>query len=323
MPTADVSLGPGAEFDLIRRLRQHWGPLAVDLGDDASVLRVPRGDRVVVSTDTALENIHFRRDWLTLREIGYRAVTAALSDLAAMAALPAGVLVALQLPPSSDVSEAGGREGMLLELADGIADAVRAAGIVVLGGNLARSETLGITTTVVGSVYTPLTRAGARPGDLLYVTGALGGPGAALRMLANGGTPAANLRDRFARPAARLAEARWLAVRGATAGIDLSDGLASDAAHLAAASGVALEIPVERVPLVAGADAEDALSGGEEYELLVAARAALPDDEFSRRFGIALTPIGRVVEAGGPSGVTFTRSGKRIAAPSGYDHFSR
>jgi thiamine-monophosphate kinase len=311
--TADVALGPGIEFDLIRSLRDRWGPLAADIGDDASVLRVPRGEQMVVSTDVAIEDVHFRRDWLTLQEVGYRAVTAALSDLAAMAASPQGVLVSLQLSP-------GAREG-LMELADGIGDAVRAADTVVLGGNLARGDTLAITTTVVGSAFTPLTRAGARPGDLLYVTGALGGPNAALRALNAKKTLSAELRARFAHPAARIAEARWLAARGAFAAIDISDGLAGDAAHLAAASDVAIEIQSERVPVFAGATTDDALAGGEEYELLLVARTPLPEDEFPKRFAIPLTPVGRVIE--GKPGVHFTRAGKRAAAPPGYDHFSR
>ncbi|HEU4995621.1 MAG TPA: thiamine-phosphate kinase [Gemmatimonadaceae bacterium] len=316
--THDIELGPGSEFDLIRKLRHHWGPLAVSIGDDASILNVPRGERLVVSTDSALEDVHFRREWLTLREIGYRAVTAAISDIAAMAASPAGVLVALQLP--GDLTDI---EGTLLELADGIADAVRAAGTVVVGGNLARggSAPLGITTTAVGSVFNPLTRAGARPGDLLYVTGALGGPAAALKSLTAGLQPNAKLRERFSRPAARVAEARWLAAHGAVAGIDLSDGMASDAGHLAAAGGVGLEIAIERLPVFAGATPDDAVSGGEEYELLVASRTALDEGEFKARFGIELTAIGRAVE--GSSGATFTRAGKRVAAPPGYDHFSR
>lgn len=311
--TRDFALGPGNEFDLIRRLRDRWGPLAVDIGDDASVLRVPRGEQMVVSTDAAIEDVHFRRDWLTLREIGYRAVTAGLSDLAAMAASPQGVLVSLQLSPSA-------REG-LMELADGIGDAVRAAGTVVLGGNLAHGDVLGITTTVVGSAFTPLTRAGARPGDLLYVTGVLGGPHAALRVLEAKKTLAPELRARFARPTARIAEARWLAVRGALAAIDISDGLSGDAAHLAAASDVAIEIQSERVPTFAGATIDDALAGGEEYELLLVARTPLPEAEFTKHFAIPITAVGRVIE--GKQGVHFTRAGKRVAVPPGYDHFSR
>jgi thiamine-monophosphate kinase len=315
--THGVALGPGSEFDLIRRMRERWGPLAADIGDDASVLRVPRGEQMVISTDTALEQVHFRRDWLSLREIGYRAVTAALSDLAAMAAAPQGVLIALELSPEA-------RDG-LMDLADGIGDAVRAAGTLILGGNLSRADVLGITTTAVGAAFSPLTRSGARPGDLVYVTGALGGPSAALKALDAGHTLAAPLRDRLARPVARVAEARWLAARGAVAAIDISDGLASDAAHLAAASAVALEIAVERVPVFDGADEPDALAGGDEYELLIVARAALPEAEFAKQFSLPLTPIGRAVEAGGGGdlGVSFTRAGQRVAAPAGHDHFSR
>jgi thiamine-monophosphate kinase len=170
-------------------------------------------------------------------------------------------------------------------------------------------------------VFAPLARAAARPGDLLFVTGRLGGPGSALRALSRGAQPAADARARFARPVARLAEARWLASRGAVAAIDISDGLAGDANHLAAASGVALEIQIERLPILAGASEDDALCGGEEFELLVAARAPLPLDEFAGRFGIPLTKVGRVV-AGMPDAV-FTRAGERVAAPAGYDHFSR
>jgi len=301
------------EFDLIRQMRERWGPLAADIGDDAAVLRVPRGEQMVVSTDAAIENVHFRREWLSLSEIGYRAVTAALSDLAAMAASPKGVLVSLELSPET--------LDRLLELADGIGDAVKAAGTVVLGGNLGRGDTLAITTTVIGSAYTPLRRAGARPGDLLYLTGSLGGPKAALTALLAKKTLAPALRARFAHPASRIAEARWLAARGAIAAIDISDGLAGDAGHLAAASDVALDIQAERVPVFTGASADDALGGGEEYELLLASRVPLPESEFASQFRIPLTAIGRVVE--GPQGVRFTRDGKRVAAPAGYDHFSR
>jgi thiamine-monophosphate kinase len=312
---SSTELGPGTEFDLIRALRERWGPLAPNIGDDASVLRPPRGEQLVVSTDAALEDVHFRRVWLSLREIGYRAVTAGLSDLAAMAAAPCGVLVSLELSPE-------GRDG-LMDLADGIGDAVRAVDTVVLGGNLARGDTLGITTTAVGSAFSPLTRTGARSGDLVYVTGALGGPRAALEALDAARTLTVPLRERFAHPSARIAESRWLAARGAIAAIDISDGLANDAGHLAAASNVTLEIQVERVPVFAGATQDAALAGGEEYELLVIARTPFPEVEFVERFGLPLTPIGRVVEVGDGPAVQLSRDGKRVAAPAGYDHFSR
>lgn len=305
-------LGPGAEFDLIRALVQRWGPRAVGIGDDAAVLDLPRGERLVVSTDAAIEHVHFRREWISVPEIGYRAVAAALSDLAAMAATPIGVMISLVVadPAAAD----------LLQLADGIGEAVHDAGTVVRGGNVARGPELGITTTVLGSAYAPLARGGARAGDVLAVTGALGGPAAALRAFRAGAAPDEATRSRFARPRPRLAEARWLAARGAVACIDISDGLAGDAGHLAAASAAGLEVEVERVPVFPGATADDALAGGEEYELLVASPASIDAAAFAARFGIPLTVIGRFTAPG--SGVRFTRAGTRVAAPGAYDHFS-
>jgi thiamine-monophosphate kinase len=313
MRTQDTPLAEGREFDLIRQMRDHWGNLAIAIGDDAAVLQPPRGERVVISTDAAVDGVHFRRDWLSFSEVGYRAVTAALSDLAAMAATPRGVLTSLTLPTDD--------EQHVIELATGIGDAVRAAQTVILGGNLSRATTLSVTTTVVGSAFEPLTRTGSRPGDLLYVTGQLGGARAAWKMLERGAKPEAALLERFARPRARIAESRWLASRGVVAAIDVSDGLGGDAAHLAAASDSTIEIDVDRVPVFPGATLDDALGGGEDYELLVVSRAALPADDFARQFGIPLTPIGRFVERG--TEVRLLRGGQRVAAPAGHDHFSR
>lgn len=313
MSTQDIPLAGGREFDLIRQMREQWGDLAVAIGDDAAVLQPPRGERVVISTDAAVDGVHFRRDWLSLSGIGYRAVAAALSDLAAMAATPRGILVSMTLP--------AGDETHVLQLATGIGDAVRAAKTVILGGNLSRADALSITTTVVGSAFSPLSRSGGRPGDLLYVTGQLGGARAALRLLERGRKPDPQLRDRFARPRARLEEARWLAVRGAVAAIDVSDGLGGDAAHLAAANDCIIDIDVERVPVFPDATLDDALAGGEDYELLIVSRAPLPDAEFTSQFGIPLTAIGRFSERGNE--VRLLRNGRRITAPAGHDHFSR
>lgn len=308
----DTSLGPGVEFDVIRAMRARWGALASGIGDDAAALVVPRGELLLASTDSAIEDVHFRRAWLGLPDIGYRAVTAALSDLAAMGARPLGVLVSLQLPrlPAADVAS----------LADGIGAAVKAATTVIRGGNVTAASQIGITTTVLGAAYQPLARGGARPGDLLYVTGAFGGPRAAVRAFDEGKTPAPEWLARLSQPVARLAEARWLASRGATAAIDLSDGLGGDAAHLAAASNAAMVVELDRVPLLAGVDPDDVF-GGEEYELLVAARSPFETRDFHARFGVPLTQVGRVEE--GPAGTRFTRRGERVAPPGGHDHFSR
>ncbi|MGH7638851.1 MAG: thiamine-phosphate kinase [Gemmatimonadaceae bacterium] len=309
-----IRLGSGGEFDLIRALAARWGTLATGLGDDAATLTAPRGDRLVVSTDAAVEGIHFRRDWLSLREAGYRATAAALSDLAAMAATPLGILVAFTADPA--------HRDDLLEIGDGVGDAVRAAGTVIVGGNISAGSALTITTTVVGSAFEPLTRSGARAGDAVYVSGKLGGPAAAVRALANAEQPAPGHRQRLAAPSPRLREARWLAARGSTAMIDISDGLARDAEHLAVASGVSIHVDADRIPVIDGATFEEAAGGGEEYELLCAVSNDLDVSGFTKAFGLPLTRVGSVVASESP-GVAMTRKGVRVAAPPGYDHFSR
>ena len=309
--TGTMSLGPGAEFDLIRSMMDRWGSRAVGLGDDAAELKIERGDTLVVSTDAAVEGTHFRREWLTAREIAYRAVTAALSDIAAMAAKPVGILTALTLPE--------GWRPLLGELADGIADAVDVARTVIRGGNLSGGSALTIATTVLGSTFEPLRRNAARPGHAVYVTGQLGGPATALRLLANGDDPV-RFRERLAHPVARIREARWLADHGAAALIDVSDGLISDLRHLAAASEISIEIDATRVPRMDGVDINDALTGGEEYELIVTTPTEFDEGEFVKRFGIPLTRIGVATLREKESLVV---RGAVVAGHPGYDHFSR
>lgn len=306
----ETPLGPGNEFDAIRELIARLGNAATGIGDDAAVLDVPRGEHLVVSTDAAIENRHFREDWLTPQEIGYRAVTAALSDLAAMAASPIALLWAINLPERWRKN--------LPALADGARAAADTAKARIVGGNLASSEGLSITTTVIGSVFTPLRRVGAKPGDKLYVTGKLGGPAMALNAFIAGRKPEPAHRDRFAKPRARIIESRWLADRGATAGLDISDGLAGDAYHLAAASKVGLTIHIDRLPLIDGADAMTAARSGEEYELLITA-PLLDVSVFSSRFGLNLTEIGEV----GGANVRFLDRGRAVDPGSGHDHFSK
>jgi len=205
----------------------------------------------------------------------------------------------------------------LVEIADGVGDAVTYADTVVRGGNLSAGGELSITTTVFGEVFAPLRRGGARPGDLVYVTGRLGAPGAALAALSDGRSPEP-FRDRFARPAPRLVEARWLASHGATSAIDVSDGLLADAAHVAAASDVQLELDAARLPCVDGVSREDALVSGEEYELIVTG-SGFDAPAFEAAFGIPLTEIGRVSD--GSRGVRVL--GARVEKRAGHDHFSR
>jgi len=306
-------LGPGIEFDAIRDMVARWGKRAVGIGDDAAILDVPRGDKLLVSVDAAIEGFHFRREWITPREIAYRATTAALSDLAAMAARPLGILVALALPAAA--------RAQVGELADGIGEAVDAAQTNILGGNVSDADVLSLTTTVLGTAYAPLTRTGLKPGDHVYVTGRFGGPSIAIAAWRDGATPTQPQRERFVRPRARIREALWLAARGATAAIDVSDGLAADLEHLARASGVGIDVDLGRVPLFAGVDDHvAAAASGEEYELVVGAREPVNSDEFEAQFGIPLTAIGRATSD--MEGAQFRLGHERVAKPLGYDHFS-
>ena len=285
-------MGEGAEFDAIRQMLAEWGPHASGIGDDAAVIAMPAGEQLVASTDATVEYVHFRRDWMSPEEIGGRAAAAALSDLAAMGATPRGLLLALGVPESW--------RGGLEQLARGVGRVAALAGCPIVGGNISAARDLSLTITVLGSAVTPVTRSGARAGDILFVTGRLGGPGAALRSLLAGESPAAHHRARFVAPVPRLREALWLVARGARAAIDISDGLLADAAHLAHASGVSLSLDERAIPCVAGSTVPDAVASGEEYELLVAvpAECAMDTAAFGREFGVELTAIGVVVAAG-------------------------
>jgi len=305
-----TNLGAGAEFDAIRRMLARWGNAAVGIGDDAATIALPRGDSLVVSVDSAVEGQHFKRTWLSPREISYRAVVAAASDLAAMAARPLGLLIAMTVPVSW--------RDHLDELADGMGEAARVAGTVIRGGNLSDGAELSINTTVLGAAFAPIARSGARAGDAVYVTGRLGAPAAAIRALESNRSPG-EFRERFARPVARIREAIWLAERGITAAIDISDGLVADLGHLAAASGVGIDVDAARIPLFDGVDVDLAVSSGEEYELIVTASQALDEREFSRRFDLLLTRIG-VVTNRANGGVEVQHAS--VARARGHDHFS-
>jgi thiamine-monophosphate kinase len=310
---ANVALGQGAEFDMVRRLLSRWGLLARGIGSDCAILDIPAGNKLVLSTDSSVEGVHFRRDWLTPREIGYRASTAAWSDLAPAAAAPIGVLFAVTVPPDWRAA--------LADIAEGVGESASVAGAPVIGGDITAGPALVLTLTVVGVASHPLSRVGARPGDRIYLTGVLGGPLAAIRAWQRGDSPDPSSRVRFARPVPRLAEGRWLAAHGAVAAIDISDGLVADLGHLAAASGVKLVVDLERVRRWAGQSPIESASSGEEYELVVAADQDLDVRAFEREFNIPLTHIGDVVA--GPAGVETLVEGIRVDPVAGYDHLSR
>jgi len=308
----NIELGPGKEFDLVRTLVDEWGKSAQHIGDDAAIITVPEGEKLVVTTDTSVDGVHFRHEWLNHFEIGYRATASALSDLAAMGARPLGIVIALTLPEADRLSARA--------LATGIREGASAVLCPIVGGDLSSGKTLSLTVTAFGGVKRPLTRSGAKVGQRVYVTGRLGGPAAAVRAWLAGKEPSERDRARFANPVPRIEPAIGLAQRGASSAIDVSDGLVADLAHIAAASKVRIEIDAERIPQVDGVSPVQAANSGEEYEVVVTA-PEIDTEQFSSEFGLELTEIGRVV-AGSP-GVDLLRAGDKIVAPPGFDHFRK
>jgi len=326
-----IRLARSPEFDQIRALvaaARAARDSTVPVGDDAAVLELESGESLVVSTDIAVEDVHFRRAWTTWEVVGYRAVAAALSDLAAMAARPIGVLTSVAVPP-----ELG--EGILASIGTGIGQCLREHGAGLLGGDTSGSPgPVVIDVTAIGGVQQAVRRDGALPGDEIWVTGTLGAAAAAVFDMSRSLEPDPIARQAFERPRPRLAEARWLAKRVPLhAMIDLSDGLAGDAAHLAAASDTGIEIDLDALPMSAALQEYPlpemgvrlALSGGEDYELLFAAPAGSVQGvrpEYQSTFDTSLTRLGAVVEG---AGIRWRETGSRALPPElgGFDHFAR
>lgn len=308
----NIALREGVEFDVVRRMLERWGDLAAHIGDDAAVLSELASGSLVVSTDTAVENVDFRRGWLEPREIGYRATAAALSDLAAMAATPVGILLAMTLPDGWRKDVDG--------IADGVGEALTECSTQIVGGDLSGGRDLSFTITVLGVADHPLLRSGATEGDRVYVTGELGGPAAALHAISNGRAPNPEYRKRFAHPVPRIREAQWLANHGATAAADISDGLAADLLNIAAASGVCISLSLDKIPAMKGVQKRDAVNSGEEYELAVTCAQEIDVANFRREFEISLTEIG-VVQAGEPEVRIFVPPGESVVTPTEYLHF--
>ena len=334
--SARLGLAEGPETDRIRAfleearahstsgsVRAPAAEVTIAVGDDAAAFRPPAGEELVISSDASVEGIHFRREWMTWETIGYRAVASALSDLAAMAATPIGLLLSAALPPELGVEIASA-------LGRGVGEAAGTAGAVLLGGDLVASPgPVFLDVTVLGHATDPVSRNGAREGDELWVTGTLGGAAAAVRDLTNRLEPEPAARAALERPRPRIDEARWLVGRGDVhAAIDISDGLIRDARHLATASRVAVEIDVPLVPMLPALDrfrdtpagARLLLSGGEDYEILIAAAPGSlrgASTAFETRFGVSLTRIGRITSG---EGVRTIGLGE-LDAGAGFDHF--
>lgn len=317
-----MQVGERALLEAIRKVLSGTGPeVRVGVGDDAAVVAPGTGE-LVLAVDEMVDGVHFDRSLATAREIGYRAVVVAVSDLAAMAASPRSALGALTLTGETD-------EAWTMELVSGMREACDEYALWLVGGNLARGREVSVAVTVIGEVAPgrAVRRAGARVGDLLLVTGSLGGAAAGLRL-------ARDTRDRsperraavsaYLRPVARVGEAGVLAAHGATSMIDVSDGFALDLASLTDASRVGARVRLGDVPVAAAASLADALSGGDDYELL----ATVPDTRSAEgaradlrdRFGVSLTIVGEITASGL---IAVEADGReRTLEPDGWDHFA-
>jgi thiamine-monophosphate kinase len=289
--------------------------LTFGIGDDCAVLKPRPHQDVVVTTDLSLEKIHFRRDWHPPESVGHRCLARGLSDLAAMGARPESAFLSLALPK--------GLTGNWMDrFFDGLFALAEKNHVPLAGGDTSRSPTGLVIADIVllGSVPRgkALLRSGARPGDVIYVTGALGGSAAELQMLSRR-SKSKQTRHPHLYPEPRLAAGQALVRRSlATAAIDVSDGLSTDLAHICEESGVHAEINAEALPIEAGATLEQALHGGEDYELLFTAKGAVPKS----LGGVAVHAIGRIKRRGKGSAVTLVHNGKRSAlAAGGWEHF--
>ena len=265
------------EFGLLAELERR----GLSRGQDAEGAVL--ADGVVVTQDTLAEDVHFRRGWISWQDLGYKAAAVNLSDLAAMGAEPEALLVALALPPGSDAEA-------VAELYAGLNE----PGVPVLGGDTTRAERLVLTVTAVGRSERVPGRSGARPGDVLVVTGPLGGAAAGLQALREGLAGFDDLVARWRRPPLRLDEGRRLA-RVAHALIDLSDGIAGDAARIAERSACRIVLDPERIPRAARVEEVGDLpfwALGEDYELL----AALAPENVD---ALGFPAVGRCVEGSG------------------------
>ena len=321
-----------------------WGRnVRLGIGDDCALIDVKPGEEIAVTTDFSIAGRHFELAWHPPEVIGHRVLARGLSDLAAMGARPVAAFLSLGLPKDLTGKARGAKNSARLTWIDRFYDGLlHLAGefeTPLAGGDLAESPIAAADIVLLGAVRSgkALLRSGARPGDAIYVSGSLGGAAAGLEILkklagAQRGSGAGRLRiprkieaalARHLYPQPRVKQGLWLAKRGlAAAAIDVSDGLSTDLKHLCEESGVAAEVERGALPISSGATLEQALNGGEDYELLFTAR---PGARVPRTIaGIPMTRIGRVVKrsAKRPLVTLGTSDGREALEARGWEHFA-
>jgi thiamine-monophosphate kinase len=308
------------EFEIIRRISGTLPPtppeVLVPIGDDCAVLRL--GDRIWVAASDMLVSGHHFRDWAMPEDAGYKAVAVNVSDVAAMGGTPRFVLASGGAPDPEAT----------LRCMRGVLEACGEFGVYPLGGDTTRAGALTVDVAILGELDAPpVLRSGARPGDLLAVTGELGASAAGLLALESGASGPERLVEKHLRPTPRVEAGRAAARIGVGAMIDLSDGIASDAGHVCERSGVGCRVDLDLLPV-----AEDtrsflaslghdpvavAATGGEDYELLICAPEIVLQ-ALAESVEVPVTRIGEVTDGGG---AVFWRGGEVVEGLSGWDHF--
>ncbi len=313
------------------------GGLRLGIGDDCALLAARNGEEIAVTTDLSIAGRHFRLDWHLPEAVGHRALARGLSDLAAMGARPVAAFLSLGVPRELTVANQPGTRSWVQRFLDGLLTLAESHKTPLAGGDLAESPLALADIVLVGAVPRgrALLRSGARVGDLLYVTGALGGAAAGLARLAEL-APIASLKPpRISKklaatfaphlfPQPRIAQGLWLQRRGlASAALDISDGLSTDLTHLCEESGVAAEVDAALLPVYPTATLDQALHGGEDYELLFTAPSAARLPRVLA--GVAVTRIGRIVKPrkGQPGLILLTQQGPHPLEPRGWEHFRK
>lgn len=289
--------------------------LAAGIGDDCAVLRAPGGHELLVTTDFSIEDTHFRRALHPPESVGHRCLARGLSDIAAMGGKPLASFLSLALPPQV-------RQAWVDSFLQGLLRLAKRYGAPLAGGDISSTRGLIVADiVVVGSAPRgrALRRSGARVGDAIYVTGALGGSAASLRRIIRGEKLKARSHPEHFFPTPRLEVGRILRERKlAHAAIDLSDGLSTDLSHICEQSRVGAVLYADAIPVARNSTIELALHGGEDYELLFTASAGVPE----KLAGVPVTRIGEIVREDGLW--IFDRAGRRKSlAPRGWEHFRK
>jgi thiamine-monophosphate kinase len=332
--SALISKDGSGELALLDRIRRRAArslpdEIRLGIGDDCALLRLKRGEEAAITTDLSIENRHFRLESHPPEAIGHRTLARGLSDIAAMGGRPVAAFLSLGLP--RELTRTGSRGASWIDrFLDGFLSLAAKHRTALAGGDLAESPIAVADIVLAGALPQgqALLRSTALPGDLIYVTGTLGGSAAALRSIGKWPTGKAlamkSSPDLVPHlwPEPRIPQGLWLRRRGAaTAVIDISDGLSTDIRHLCTESGVSAEIDAQALPIFPGATLEDALHGGEDYELLFTAR---PNTKVPRRIaGVPITQIGRIDKSrkGQQRVVLVDASGRHPLELRGWEHF--